>query len=238
MNDLVSYDLDGRIAEVRMDDGKVNALSIPMLGALHAAFDRAESDGAIVVLGGREGFFSAGFDLGTFAGGEKGQVLEMLELGARLCERVLCFPTPVLVACSGHAVAAGAFLPLCADVRIGVEGPFRLGLNEVSIGLTVPWFAIEIARQRLHPAHFDRALITASMYSPSEALEAGFLDRVVPAVDLPAEIRQAAEAVGELSPAAHLATKLRVREKALTALRAAIESELTPDGLGAAQAPA
>jgi enoyl-CoA hydratase len=237
MNDLVSYNLDGRIAEVTMDDGKVNALSIPMLEALHAALDRAERETAIVLLGGREGFFSAGFDLGTFAG-EQAQVLQMLELGARLCERVLSFPTPVVVACSGHAIAAGAFLPLCADLRIGAEGPFRLGLNEVRIGLTVPWFAIEVARQRLHPAHFDRALITASMYSPGEALDAGFLDRVVPPEAVRVESLQAAAALSELSPEAHHATKLRVRGKALAALRAAIESELTPDGLGAARAPA
>lgn len=237
MNDPVSYVLDGGIAEIMMDDGKVNALSIPMLEALHTAFDRAERDEATVLLEGREGYFSAGFDLGTFAG-EQTRVLQMLELGARLCERVLCFPRPVVVACSGHAVAAGAFLPLCADVRIGAGGAFRLGLNEVKIGLTVPWFAIEVARQRLHPAHFDRALITAAMYSPPEAIEAGFLDRVVPPGDLKAESLQAAAALRELNSAAHLATKLRVRGRALTALRAAIERELTPEGLAAAQDPA
>jgi len=238
MSDLVSYELDGRIAKITMDDGKVNALSIPMLKALHGAFDQAEREEAIVILGGRERFFSAGFDLRTFAAGEQDQVLEMLGLGATLCERVLSFPSPVVVACSGHAVAAGAFLPLSADVRIGVEGPYQLGLNEVRIGLTVPWFAIEIARQRLHPAHFDRAVISASMYAPEEAVSAGFLDRVVPATELRAESLQAAVAVSELNATAHKETKLRARGGALRALRAAIETELTPAGLGSAQAPA
>ena len=103
----------------------------------------------------------------------------MLTLGARLSERVLSFPTPVLVACSGHAIAAGTFAALAADLRIGVEGPFKLGLNEVRIGLTVPLYVVELARQRLAPADFNRALITAEMYGPEEAVDAGFLDAVL-----------------------------------------------------------
>src|ERR1700730_12827466 len=153
MSNPATYELDGRIATIRMDDGKVNAFSVPMLRAIHAAFDRAERDRAVLVLTGREGCFSAGFDLNVFArGGE--EILEMLTLGATLAERILSFPTPVVGACTGHALPAGAFLLLSSDCRVVVEGPFRIGLNEVRIGMTVPWFAIEIARQRLHPAHF------------------------------------------------------------------------------------
>jgi enoyl-CoA hydratase len=238
MTELASYDLDGRIATITMDDGKVNAFSIAMLQAVHGAFDQAERDGAVVVLTGRERYFSAGFDLKVFTAGDPQQVVEMLRLGATLAERILCFPTPVLVACSGHAVAAGAFLPLAADLRIGVEGPFQLGLNEVQIGLTVPWFAIELARQRLHPAHFDRAVVNAAMYSPDDAAAAGFLDRIVPAAELHAASLDAARELESLNPAAHAATKLRARAGALKALRAAIETELTIEGLGGAQAPA
>jgi enoyl-CoA hydratase len=238
MTELASYELEGSIATITIDDGKVNAFSIPMLKAVHTAFDQAERDGAIVVLTGRERYFSAGFDLKVFAGGDIHQVIEMLTLGATLAERVLSFARPVITACSGHAVAAGAFLPLAADMRIGVDGPFQIGLNEVKIGLTVPWFAIELARQRLAPAHFDRAVVGATMYSPAEAVTAGFLDRVVPAEELRAASLQAAAVLAELNPAAHAATKLRVREGALKAMRSAIETELTPTGLGGAQAPA
>ena len=127
---------------------------------------------------------------------------------------------------------------LAADLRIGTEGPFQIGLNEVKIGLTVPWFAIELARQRLTPAHFDRAVVGATMHSPSEAVTAGFLDRVVLAGELRAASIDGAEALAELNLAAHAATKLRVRGSALKAIRTAIETELTPEGLGGAQAPA
>jgi enoyl-CoA hydratase len=238
MTELVAYELDDHIATIAMDDAKVNAFSIPMLKALHAALDQAERDGAIVILTGREGYFSAGFDLKVFAGGDVEQVIEMLVLGATLAERILGFERPVITACPGHTVAAGAFMALAADMRIGTDGPYRIGLNEVKIGLTVPWFVIELARQRLNPAHFNRAVVSATMYGPAEAVTAGFLDEVVSAGELRSASLAAAAALAELNPQAHTATKLRARGDALKAIRTAIETELTPEGLGGAQAPA
>ena len=225
MTDLLTYELDDRVARVTLDDGKVNALSIPMLQEMHAALDQAESDGAIVALAGREGYLSAGFDLDVFRS-EPERLPEMLRLGATLCERLLSFPTPVLVASSGHAIAAGSFLLLSADARIGVEGPFKIGLNEVRIGLTMPLFVIELARHRLSPAHFDRAVISAAMYEPADAVTAGFLDQVVAPADLPDATAATAAELASLNPDAHAATKLRARAAALTALHAAIEAEL------------
>jgi len=237
MTELVTYELNDRIATIAMDDGKVNAFSIPMLTAVHAAFDQAERDGAIVILTGRDGYFSAGFDLKVFAGGDVEQVIEMLTLGATLAERILGFATPVITACPGHTVAAGAFMALAADMRIGTDGPYRIGLNEVKIGLTVPWFVIELARQRLQPPHFNRAVVSATMYGPAEAVTAGFLDEVVPADELLAASLAAATTLAELNPQAHTATKLRARGDALKAIRSAIETELTVEGLGGTQPP-
>lgn len=234
MAELVSYDVDGRIATIAMDDGKVNALSVPMLRELHAAFDQAERDGVGVILTGRDGYLSAGFDLRVFAAGVD-DVHEMLLLGATLTERLIGFPTPVVIACSGHGVAAGAFLLLSADLRIGVEGAFRIGLNEVKIGLTVPGFVIELARQRLHPAAFDRSVVNAVMCSPEEAVAAGFLDRVVPVGELRAAALEAAAQLADLNAAAHTATKLRARGSTLTAIRTAIEREITIEQLTAAR---
>jgi enoyl-CoA hydratase len=227
MSDLLTYSRDDRVATISLDDGKVNALSIAMLRELHAALDQAEADGAVVVLTGRPGYLSAGFDLKVFRE-EPEHLGEMLRLGATLCERMLAFPTPVLVAASGHAVAAGSFLLLSADARIGVEGDFTIGLNEVRIGLTMPLFVIELARARLAPAHFDRAMVTAAMYGPGTAVGAGFLDRAVAPDDFAAAMAAEAADLAGLHPEAHAATKLRARGAALVALREAIDAELPP----------
>jgi enoyl-CoA hydratase len=224
MNDLLSYALDDGVATLAMDDGKVNAMSIPMLETLHAAFDRAEQDGAVVLLIGREGIFSAGFDLKVFPQG-RAPTVKMLRLGATLCERILSFPYPVVTGCTGHAYPAGAFLMLSADRRIGSEGSFRIGMNEVAIGLTLPAFAVELARHRLVPAYFQRT-VTGDMYGPAEAVAAGFLDELVPLEKLNERARAVAEGLCEIDFESHRGTKNKVRAECLAALRGAIEAEL------------
>lgn len=218
--ELVTYALDGRVATITMDDGRVNALSPAMLEALNAALDRAEADAATVVLTGREKRFSGGFDLEVLrAGGEAAQA--MVRAGFTLAGRLLAFPTPVVIACTGHAVAMASFLLVSADYRIGVEGPFRIMANEVAIGLTMPAEAIALCRARLTPAAFQRAMVLSEVHSPESAIAAGFLDRVVPESDLARVARETAEALCTgLDITAHAATKRRVRRDTLEALRA------------------
>jgi enoyl-CoA hydratase len=224
MSDLTTYERNDGIARIKMDDGKVNALGIPMLRELHAAFDRAEEDEAIVILTGREGRFSAGFDLRVFSDTPE-QLPEMLILGANLCERILAFPRPVVTACTGHGVAAGCFIQLSADLRLGVDGPFQIGLTEVKIGLTMPRFVIELARSRLTPSHFDRAVNSAVLYAPADAVGAGFLDRVVSAEELQPAALEAARELAGLNAEAHKATKLKSRAGLIDAVHGAIEDE-------------
>jgi enoyl-CoA hydratase len=224
MGKPVSYQLEDSVATITMDDGKVNALSLEMLTELDAALDRAIAENAVVVLTGREGVFSAGFDLAVLrAGGDR--AVAMLRAGFELAERVLSFPTPVLIACPGHAVAMGVFLLLSGDYRVGAAGPYKITANEVAIGLTMPRAAIEICRQRLSPSHFNSAVILAQVFSPEDAIVAGFLDRVVPASELADVARSAASALAKLDMDAHAATKLRAREDALKAIRAAIDAD-------------
>ncbi|MDH3201700.1 MAG: crotonase/enoyl-CoA hydratase family protein [Myxococcales bacterium] len=225
MAEILRYERSGPVATIAMDDGKVNCLSLPMLGELNRALDQAQEDDAVVVITGREGMFCGGFDLATFKqGGEP--VYQMLKGGAELITRVLSFPRPVVTACSGHAVAMGAFLTMSGDVRIGAQGAFKVVCNEVAIGLTMPRFAIELSRSRLTPSHFNRAMINAETYSPEAAVDAGFLDRVVPASDLRTAAADAAEALTKLDPRAHAETKLLARARALESLRTAIATEL------------
>jgi len=224
MGSLVAYQVQDHIATITMDDGKVNALSLQMLTELNGAFDRAERDQAVVVLGGRDGVFSAGFDLPVLRAGGP-DALATLRAGFELAERLLAFPLPVAIACTGHAVAMGVFLLLSGDYRIGAAGPYKITANEVAIGLTMPRAAVEICRQRLTPAQFNRAVILADVYSPAEAVEAGFLDRLEAPSALWPVAQDSAARLATLDMDAHAATKLRAREQTLRALRAAIEAD-------------
>jgi enoyl-CoA hydratase len=228
MSDLVTYHRDGPVSTVTMDDGKVNVFSFAMLRALHEAFDAAEQDETVVLLTGRTGYFSAGFDLAVLRDATVEEMREMLTLGATLAERILLFPAPVVVACTGHAFPAGAFLLMAADHRIGMAGPFKLGLNEVRIGITLPWFAIVLARHRLTPTHFDHATVTGTMFDPEGACAAGLLDAVVAPEDLEAAGRAAAEDLATLDRSAHAGTKRRARQTVTSELRSAIDTELAP----------
>ena len=219
MSSSTTIEIADGVATVRLDDGKVNALSTDVLAELSGRFDEAEAEDAIVVLTGRATTLSAGFDIRCPPEGWP----EMVASGARLAERLLTYPRPVVVACNGSAVAMGAFLLLAADVRIGVEGPHRIGLNEVAIGLTLPWFGIELARHRLSAPYFDRCTSTGAILGPGEAVAAGFLDRTVPHDELEDAARQAAVELAAINADAHRATKLRVRERVVAGVRAGHE---------------
>jgi enoyl-CoA hydratase len=221
---LVRYELNDSVATVTMDDSKVNVLSLAMLADINRALDQALEDHAVVVLTGREGVFSAGFDLPVLrAGGPDAS--KMLRAGFDLAERLLSFPRPVVIGCTGHAVAMGVFLLLSGDFRVGAAGPFKMTANEVAIGLTMPRAAVEICRQRLTPAHFNRATVLAEPFSPENAVEAGFVDRLVDASQLGDVAHRVAVELTALDMDAHKATKLRARLPALDAIHAAIEAD-------------
>jgi enoyl-CoA hydratase len=228
MKNLATYSRSGPIATIVMDDGKANVMSLAMLNALHAAFDEAERDKAVPILKARGKHFSGGFDLSVFAKGSAEDQYLMVKAGAELALRLLSFPLPVVAACQGNAYPMGAFLIMSSDHRIAAEGDYRIGMNEVAIGLTVPRFAIEVARQRLTPAYFSRVVMTAEMFGPAEAVTAGFFDRVVAAEALDKAAEEAATALSKLNLAAHAATKLRARGAAIKLIREMIDADITP----------
>ena len=224
MTDLVNYQLEGTIATITLQNGKVNAMSPDHIAAINGALDQAEQDNAVVMIVGQPGIFSAGFDLKVFQADAAAGV-EMVKAGSTLCRRLLSFPTPVIGVCTGHSIAQGCFTLMACDYRIGVDGPFQLGLNEVQIGMTMHQFGIELPRARLTPSYFQRSVINAQMYSPAEAVEGGFLDKIVAAENLMAEALLEAQRLSGLNMAAHTATKLKMRAELLEALDAAIEQD-------------
>jgi enoyl-CoA hydratase len=221
----VQLDLRNDLARIHIDDGKANALSHALIDAVHGALDRAEKEAKAALLAGREGRFCAGFDLTVMrqGGPATGQ---LVAAGARLAMRLYEFPVPVVVACTGHALAMGAILLLAADERIGAEGDFKIGLNEVAIGMALPGFAIEFARERLSKRHLTRATALGEIYAPAAAVDAGFLDRLEPPGSLLDAAAAEAERLARLPAGAHRQTKRRMRADALTRMREGIDREM------------
>lgn len=224
MTSRVTIEVQDGVADVTMDDGKVNAMSAAMLNDISHALDEAQQADAIVVLRGRAGLFSAGFDLTTFQQGLEPTV-DMMSAGVRVIEQLLTYPRPVVTVCAGHAYPMGAFLMLAADVRFCVDGPWQIGMNEVAIGLTVPHFALELARHRLTPVGVAR-ITTAPMFGPEEAMQLGYVDRVLSADTIEEALSAELTRLAGLDPTHFRRTKARIHQAAATAVRRAAEEEL------------
>ncbi|RWU17838.1 crotonase/enoyl-CoA hydratase family protein [Pseudomonas alkylphenolica] len=221
MSELISYHLEDGIATLTLNNGKVNAISPDVIAAFNAALDQAVQDRAVVIITGQPGILSGGYDLKVMTAGPK-EAVSLVTAGSTLARRMLSHPFPIIVACPGHAVAKGAFLLLSADYRIGVEGPFSIGLNEVQIGMTMHHAGIELARDRLRRSAFHRSVINAEMFDPVSAVEAGFLDKVVPVEQLQEAALSAARQLKKINMNAHKHTKLKVRKALLDTLDDAI----------------
>lgn len=225
MADPVTCTIEQGIATITLDDGKANALSPGLIAAVHVALDRAQAESATVVLGGRPGRFSGGFDLTILTGGGEGAV-KLLRAGFELSHRLLSYPRGVVVACTGHAIAMGAFLLLSGDHRIGISGGgHRIHANEVALGMTMPHAAIEVCRLRLSPSALQQAVVLAAPYDHDRAVAAGFLDEVVAEADLRSTAHSVAQRLHGLPAGAFAATKLRLRASALAALKDAIDRD-------------
>lgn len=213
------------IAVVRLDDGKANALGSAVIAAVHAGLDLAEKEARAVVLTGRSGRFCGGFDLGELGRGGA-EARRLVGAGAELCLRLAELPIPVVAACTGHAIAAGALLLLSADRRIGARGDFKIGLNEVALGMTLPDFAVELARARLCPPHFLRATAQAEIYAPDPAVDAGFLDTLASPGTLEDSALEQARALAALDARAFRNTKRLVQASLVQGIRERLEDDL------------
>ena len=222
MSDLISYQLEDGIATLTLNNGKVNAISPDVIVAFNAALDQAVQDRAVVIITGQPGILSGGYDLKVMTSSPQNAVA-LVTAGSTLARRMLAHPYPIIVACPGHAIAKGAFILLSADYRIGVEGPFNIGLNEVQIGMTMHHAGIELARDRLRKSAFHRSVINGEIFNPEGAMDAGFLDKVVPAEQLMATAVAAAQQLKKINMTAHKNTKLKVRKAFLETLDKAIE---------------
>lgn len=219
MSEFVSYRQEDGIATLTMDDGKANAFGPAMIAALGEGLDQAEREAKVVIVTGRPGVFCAGFDLNIIRGDDEAAKQAMRSAGEELVLRIYLHPQPVILASSGHALAAGALLLLSGDYRLGAEGDFKIGLNEVTIGLPLPPFGLELARDRLSKAALTQATLTSRIYNPQGAVEAGYLDATAAPDALAATAKNLAQQMLALDGDAFAATKKRLRRQILDRIR-------------------
>ncbi len=212
----------GDVALITMDDGKANAVNPTLVEGLHRALDTAEAEFKAVILAGRPGRFSAGFDLKVLQGGSADDALALVHQGGTLLHRLYGFPLPLVAACTGHGIALGAFMLLASDLRLGVAGDFKIGANETPIGMALPVFGLELAHARLDPRALTRSIVQGHLFDPAGAAEVGFLDRVVAPEALMAEAGQAAADLATLPGHAYAANKRGIRDATLTAIQASL----------------
>ena len=222
---LLQYSLEGDVATLQLNDGKANALSYEMIAALSAAIKRAESEARVAVILGRPGKFCAGFDLKVMQRSIS-DAADLLTEGGALYVQMLRSSIPLLSACTGHALAGGALLLLASDYSIGVEGSFKLGLNEVHIGLPLPLLALELTRNKLDPRRLSEATLLGQLYAPTEAQRVGYLNETCTPEDFEAIIQERAAAMTQIHPLAFRETKRRIWGDLATKIEETLKSDL------------
>ncbi len=226
MTEPVTVTIDDGVAVVRLDDGKANAVSHAVIDAVHAALDRAATDADAVAIVGRDGKFSAGFDLSVMTQGAEA-TRGLVGAGGELVMRVFTHPQPVVAAVTGHALAAGALLCLACDTRIGAaDVPAKIGLNETAIGMGLPWYAIRLGEARLSMRYRQRSILQAEIFDMEGALAAGYLDELVPGEDLVATAVARARQLGSLPGRAYAFTKSRLRQHVADEIRAGLDDDM------------
>ena len=208
---IVSTQIVDTVAVITMDDGKANAASHDLLEALEYSLDAAETEAKAVVLAGRPGKFCAGFDLRVMQGAAPEERMALSSRGGRMVHRLYGYPLPLVAASTGHAIALGAILLLACDTRVGPQSGYKFGLNETAIGLPLPTFGTELAKDRLHSAELTASVVQSKIYDPEGAVHAGFLDALVPEDEVVKTAIAAATQLAELPTEAYAANKRKVR---------------------------
>ncbi len=226
------------MAVLTLEDGKANTFERSTFQALSEALKEiASASVGAVLFTGRRGFFSAGLDLKVLPAISHLERVESIRAFGQTVLQLFLFPKPVVVAVSGHALGAGAMLALAADVRVGVEGNFRFGLNEVPIGMVVPTFGVEIARASVSPTIVTEMLLHGRVLTPPELLEHRIVEVVTPRHDaLMSVALERAQALATLPGGPYTETKLRLRGQGAERAAAVLdrESEELVRGIGGA----
>lgn len=175
---LERIDHDG-IFELRFDRPPVNALSPDFVGTLIDALTEAPREGAqAIVLSGRPGLFSAGLDVPALLALDESAMRGFWKDFISLLGAIACSPVPVAAAITGNSPAGGAVMAIYCDYRVMAEGEFRIGLNEVQVGLPLPPIVHAALLRQVGPRQAERLGAAGLLITPEDALAVGLVDRL------------------------------------------------------------
>ena len=214
---------EGDVSIITLDDGKANVFSANMSSTINELLDDVPDDKGSLLITGRPGLFSAGFDLKTIQGGDPKAAIEMTTAGFKLLSRIYSFPRPVIAASSGHAIALGAFVLCCADYRIGAAGNFIVQANETRNGMSIPTPILEISKSRILKNHWYRAILNAEAYSIADSIDAGYMDEVVEPEELMTKSLEVAQDLATLSHPHYKQTKDLDQKEVLERINSSID---------------
>lgn len=219
---MINYEMNGDVAILQMDDGKANVFSKAMSQSLSELLSRAETEAKATVLTGREGQFSAGYDLSVMQSGDPIAMAEMVIAGFEVLCQFAKHPQPLIAACNGNAMGIGAFLLLTADTRLAIDQESKICLPETKAGMKFPGILVAAAQGRLNPAKYVEAALQSKTYNPTTAVEAGFIDHVVPAAEFDATVMATATALAQLPTQAYGRNKADLQANKLNAMTASL----------------
>ena len=218
-------DREGGVRVLTLDRPPANAENEALFTDLSDALVTARTDDAVraVVVTGAGRFFSAGLDLNVRRDEAAARAFRGLFRGTHL--RLITFPKPTLAMVNGHAIAGGLVLALACDYRLGVEGNYKVGLNEVAIGASYPKVAFEIVRLRLAHARAAELMLGAALYPASEAVRLGLVEELLPPDTCMATVLRRAARLGSFPRETYAHTKAALVAEVVAHTEAETEAE-------------
>ena len=220
---IATLSQENDISIIKLDDGKANAFSYDMLTQVNKLLSKVPRDSGALVITGREGLFSGGFDLKTLATGDMEKITKMVQLGYHLLLELYSFDRPIIAAVSGHSIALGLFVTCSADYRIAIDGEYVCQANEVRNNMDIPIQIMEILKARVNKNYFYPAVFHSDAYTVQDSIAVGFIDEVVPQAEFMDRVMDKAKELATLPHPFYAKTKesaqADVRQKILDGIK-------------------
>ncbi|MFX1284993.1 MAG: enoyl-CoA hydratase/isomerase family protein [Promethearchaeota archaeon] len=198
---MITIEVSESVGILKLNRGITNAINLDLVNELTTNLQKIEQNPdirSIVLTSSNEKFFAIGFDIPELIKLSLEDFKVFYRSYNRLCLDLYFFPKPTIAAITGHAIAGGCILALCCDYRIISEGRKLMGLNEIKLGVPVPYPGDCILRQIVGARNAQEITYTGNFYPSAKLLQMGMVDKVVPLKQVQNEAVDKAKYLGSL----------------------------------------